>query len=234
MGHADAKTTMRYLHHKSHQNEAEWLADAFRPTVAPTTADLIKPLLWLTPPALREVGGGGSRPPRCVPRSAARASARAGPVAGDERDVEALAAESSRDAGPTARPAATTAMVSRARRDVVAREGRRQLPEGVDLLLKLGDLLRWPADRPPHPLHPSRCSRIGYGSGWRRRDRGAAVPTTSRSGHHRQPGARSRHHRSLPRPPRGSDRWPLRRCAGAVCAQRPLEPRGRGMSIKLA
>jgi hypothetical protein len=32
MGHADAKTTMRYLHHKSQENEAELLADAFRPT----------------------------------------------------------------------------------------------------------------------------------------------------------------------------------------------------------
>jgi hypothetical protein len=35
MGHADAKTTMRYLHHKSQENEAELLADAFRPTRAP-------------------------------------------------------------------------------------------------------------------------------------------------------------------------------------------------------
>jgi hypothetical protein len=34
MGHADAKTTMRYLHHKSQLNEAELLADAFRPTAA--------------------------------------------------------------------------------------------------------------------------------------------------------------------------------------------------------
>jgi integrase len=35
MGHADAKTTMRYLHHKSQEDEAELLADAFRPaTVA--------------------------------------------------------------------------------------------------------------------------------------------------------------------------------------------------------
>ena len=32
MGHADAKTTMRYLHHKSQEDEAELLADAFRPT----------------------------------------------------------------------------------------------------------------------------------------------------------------------------------------------------------
>jgi integrase len=35
MGHADAKTTMRYLHHKSQEDEAELLADAFRPTRAP-------------------------------------------------------------------------------------------------------------------------------------------------------------------------------------------------------
>jgi integrase len=35
MGHADAKTTMRYLHHKSQENEAELLADAFRPARAP-------------------------------------------------------------------------------------------------------------------------------------------------------------------------------------------------------
>jgi integrase len=35
MGHADAKTTMRYLHHKSQENEAELLADAFRPAHAP-------------------------------------------------------------------------------------------------------------------------------------------------------------------------------------------------------
>jgi integrase len=31
MGHADAKTTMRYLHHKSQDDEAELLAEAFRP-----------------------------------------------------------------------------------------------------------------------------------------------------------------------------------------------------------
>jgi hypothetical protein len=31
MGHADAKTTMRHLHHKSQEDEAELLADAFRP-----------------------------------------------------------------------------------------------------------------------------------------------------------------------------------------------------------
>jgi len=31
MAHADAKTTMRCLHHKSQGNEAELLADAFRP-----------------------------------------------------------------------------------------------------------------------------------------------------------------------------------------------------------
>jgi integrase len=37
MGHADAKTTMRYLHHKSQENEAELLADAFRPTSPPST-----------------------------------------------------------------------------------------------------------------------------------------------------------------------------------------------------
>jgi integrase len=35
MGHADAKTTMRYLHHRSQENEAELLADAFRPARAP-------------------------------------------------------------------------------------------------------------------------------------------------------------------------------------------------------
>jgi hypothetical protein len=36
MGHADAKTTLRYLHRKSRENEAELLADAFRRTRAPT------------------------------------------------------------------------------------------------------------------------------------------------------------------------------------------------------
>ena len=35
MGHADAKTTMRYLHHKSQEDEAELLAGAFRPTAPP-------------------------------------------------------------------------------------------------------------------------------------------------------------------------------------------------------
>jgi hypothetical protein len=34
MGHADAKTTMRYLHHKSQEDEAELLAGAFRPAMA--------------------------------------------------------------------------------------------------------------------------------------------------------------------------------------------------------
>jgi integrase len=34
-GHADAKTTMRYLHHKSQEDEAELLADAFPPATAP-------------------------------------------------------------------------------------------------------------------------------------------------------------------------------------------------------
>ena len=38
MGHADAKTTMRYLHHKSQENEAELLAGAFRPVRAPAAA----------------------------------------------------------------------------------------------------------------------------------------------------------------------------------------------------
>lgn len=32
MGHADSRTTMRYLHHRSLEDEAELLADAFRPT----------------------------------------------------------------------------------------------------------------------------------------------------------------------------------------------------------
>jgi integrase len=32
MGHPDAKTTMRYLHHKSQEDEADLLAEAFRPT----------------------------------------------------------------------------------------------------------------------------------------------------------------------------------------------------------
>jgi hypothetical protein len=32
MGHADAKTMMRYLHHKIQVNEAELLVDAFRPS----------------------------------------------------------------------------------------------------------------------------------------------------------------------------------------------------------
>jgi integrase len=35
MNHADAKTTMRYLHHKGQEDEAELLADAFRPTAPP-------------------------------------------------------------------------------------------------------------------------------------------------------------------------------------------------------
>jgi integrase len=30
MGHADIKTTMRYLHHKSRANEAQLLAGAFQ------------------------------------------------------------------------------------------------------------------------------------------------------------------------------------------------------------
>jgi integrase len=41
MGHADAKTTMRYLHHKSQDDEAELLADAFRPTAAPESHLLV-------------------------------------------------------------------------------------------------------------------------------------------------------------------------------------------------
>ena len=32
MGHADSRTTMRYLHHRSLEDEAGLLADAFRPT----------------------------------------------------------------------------------------------------------------------------------------------------------------------------------------------------------
>jgi integrase len=39
MGHADAKTTMRYLHHKSQEDEAELLAGAFRP-MATSAVDL--------------------------------------------------------------------------------------------------------------------------------------------------------------------------------------------------
>jgi hypothetical protein len=31
MGHADVKTTMRYLHHKSQASEAALIADAFKP-----------------------------------------------------------------------------------------------------------------------------------------------------------------------------------------------------------
>src|SRR3954447_542546 len=38
MGHADSRTTMRYLHHKSQVNEAELLADAFRPATASEAA----------------------------------------------------------------------------------------------------------------------------------------------------------------------------------------------------
>lgn len=34
MGHADSRTTMRYLHHKSQEAEAALLAGAFRPTTA--------------------------------------------------------------------------------------------------------------------------------------------------------------------------------------------------------
>lgn len=34
MGHADVKTTMRYLHHKSHADDAELLDGAFEPTTA--------------------------------------------------------------------------------------------------------------------------------------------------------------------------------------------------------
>lgn len=41
MGHADAKTTMRYLHHKSQEDEAALLADAFRPTAAPESHVLV-------------------------------------------------------------------------------------------------------------------------------------------------------------------------------------------------
>jgi integrase len=32
MGHADIKTTMRYLHHKSRADDAQLLSVAFRPT----------------------------------------------------------------------------------------------------------------------------------------------------------------------------------------------------------
>jgi integrase len=38
MGHADAQTTMRYLHHKSQEDEAELLADAFRPATGGSVA----------------------------------------------------------------------------------------------------------------------------------------------------------------------------------------------------
>jgi integrase len=31
MGHADIKTTMRYLHHKSRADDAQLLSGAFRP-----------------------------------------------------------------------------------------------------------------------------------------------------------------------------------------------------------
>jgi integrase len=41
MGHADVKTTMRYLHHKSHAAEADLLDGAFAP--ARPTADLAAP-----------------------------------------------------------------------------------------------------------------------------------------------------------------------------------------------
>lgn len=38
MGHADIKTTMRYLHHKSHAAEAELLDGAFAAATTPTLA----------------------------------------------------------------------------------------------------------------------------------------------------------------------------------------------------
>jgi hypothetical protein len=38
MGHADAKTTMRYRHHKSQEDETELLADAFRPATGASAA----------------------------------------------------------------------------------------------------------------------------------------------------------------------------------------------------
>jgi len=41
MGHADAKTTMRYLHHKSQEDEAELLADAFRASAPPASPVLV-------------------------------------------------------------------------------------------------------------------------------------------------------------------------------------------------
>jgi hypothetical protein len=40
MGHADVKTTMRYLHHKSHANEATLLAGAFEPAGVLQASDL--------------------------------------------------------------------------------------------------------------------------------------------------------------------------------------------------
>jgi integrase len=41
MGHADAKTTMRCLHHKSQVNEAELHRDAFRPTAGPSVESVV-------------------------------------------------------------------------------------------------------------------------------------------------------------------------------------------------
>ena len=38
MGHADIKTTMRYLHHKSRAEDAQLLSTAFRPKKPKSTA----------------------------------------------------------------------------------------------------------------------------------------------------------------------------------------------------
>lgn len=46
MGHADVKTTMGYLHHKSRAGEAKMLADAFRveePETVETVAEEVEP-----------------------------------------------------------------------------------------------------------------------------------------------------------------------------------------------
>jgi integrase len=45
MGHADVKTTMRYLHHKSHAAEAELLDGVFAPTDRAGTSDELSPVV---------------------------------------------------------------------------------------------------------------------------------------------------------------------------------------------
>jgi integrase-like protein len=70
MGHADAKTTMRYLHHKSQEDEAELLADAFRPAAGLTFLQSAAAPDRGEPPATPDRAGtdDARRPPRQLTR----------------------------------------------------------------------------------------------------------------------------------------------------------------------